>query len=306
MTDHKKDDLPKSLEGVLGDVDVTAELKRRLESKKRSTDCECGLTDAEMVAAARTAHDLRTGKVDPEDIKSPIDIHPALVQAATCGSSAGDAPSVARRTLAMQEAAEKDYQEMKDFIDLSKKVVESLVEKNLIEEKRREAAQEILASALQRQRDKETVFVAVSGLDPRQAAQRVIRLKEEYDNVEPVDLTGVLDNVNPISELHIERLQGIMNVKKAIELDGVPDEIRFVIPNIDLPAPSETDPSDLKFALTRYVHFDSMPQELQDVVRSYLSLRRGIDTLASRRFRKAIAELAKRAEATFDDGPDAA
>ena len=102
----------------------------------------------------------------------------------------------------------------------------------------------------------------------------------------------------------IDKLQSIMNVKKAFSLDGVPDEIRFVIPNIDLPAPSETDPGDIKFAMTRYVHFDSMPEELQQVVRSYLSLRRGVDTLASRRFKKAISELAKRAEATFDGIPD--
>lgn len=301
MTEEKKDDaLPE-----VAELDVTAELKRRLENKRKD-DCECALSDAEMVAAARTAHDLRTGKIDPEDIKSPLDIHPALVQVATCGTPAGELPSVARRTLAMQEAAAKELQEMRDFIDLSKKVVESLVEKKLIEEHQRDSALEIMASALQRQRDKETVFVPVSGLDPRAAAQRVIRLKEEYDQVEPVDLTGVLDDVNPICDLHIERLQGVMNVKKALDLDGVPDEIRFVIPNIDLPAPSETDPGDLKFAMTRYVHFDSMPEELRQVVRSYLSLRRGTDTLASRRFTKAVSELAKRAEATFDDGPDAA
>lgn len=170
--------------------------------------------------------------------------------------------------------------EVEEYIKLSKRVVESLIEKKVVEESQRAAALEIMAGAMQRERDKEIVFVPVSGLDPRQAAQRVVRLKDEYADVEPVDLSGVFDDVNPICDLHIERLQGIMNVKKALDLDGVPDEIRFVIPNVDLPAPAETDPSDLKFAMTRYVHFDSMPAELQQVIRSYLSLRRGIDTLA--------------------------
>ncbi len=165
---------------------------------------------------------------------------------------------------------------------------------------------DVLSNAIQRERDdKEIVFVPVSGLDPRIAAKRVVRLKYEYNDVEPVDLTGVFDDVNPICDLHIERLQILMNVKKALDLDGVPIEIRFVIPNIDLPAPSETDPSDLKFAMTRYVHFDSMPAELQSVVEAYLSLLRGVDSLASRRFKEAVTELAHKTEVTFDDGPEA-
>lgn len=309
----KKDALPKSLEGVLGDIDVTAELKRRLEAKKAlphpiQEDCECkSLSDAEMMAAVQTAHDIRTGRLDPKDIASPVELHPRLVEAAVCAPARAEVPMADSRWRQLAGMKQKKlHDDVEEDLKLSKKVVESLIEKRVVEENQRAAALEIMASALQRQRDKEVVFVPVSGLDPRQAAQRVIKLKEEYDEVEPVDLTGVLDDVNPICDLHIERLQGIMNVKKALDLDGVPDEIRFVIPNVDLPAPAETDPDDLKFAMTRYVHFDSMPKELQDVVRSYLSVRRGIDTLASRRFKKAIADLAKKAEVTFGNDPDAA
>lgn len=308
MSEEKKDELPKSLEGVLGDVDITEELKRRLAAKKlaKDLDCECkSLSDAEIMAAAKTAHDIRTGKLDPDNLKSPVDIHPALVEAAVCAPTRGNVPMTTRQE-AVNHRLQSMYDEVEEDIKLSKRVVESLVEKRLIDEHQRTAAREVLDAALQRQRDKEIAFVPVSGLDPRQAAQRVIRLKEEYADVEPVDLSGVFDDVNPICDLHIERLQHIMNVKKAVDLDGVPDEIRFVIPNVDLPAPAETDPSDLRFAMARYVHFDSMPEELQQVVRSYLSLRRGVDTLASRRFKRAIADLARRAEATFDDGPDAA
>lgn len=257
MSEKKKDELPKSLEGVLGDIDITEELKRRLTAKKLAKDLDCerkSLSGTEILAAAR------------------------------------------RRQ-------QKLYDDVEEDIKLSKKVVESLVEKRLIEEHQRAAAREVLDAALQRQRDKEIAFVPVSGLDPRQAAQRVIRLKEEYAEVEPVDLSGVFDNVNRICDLHVERLQHIMNVKKAVDLDGVPDEIRFVIPNVDLPPPAETDPSDLRFTMARYIHFDSMPEELQQVVRSYLTLRHGVDTLALRRFKRAIADLARRAEATFDDGP---
>lgn len=312
MTENKKDQLPKSLEGVLGDFDVTEELKRRLELKRQlphqaDPDCECkGLSDAEMIAAAKTSHDIRTGRVKCEDIQSPVSIHPALVEAATCAPGRGEFPSNDwRRGVAHRQ--DKLNDDIEEDLKISKRIVESMIEKKVVEESQREAAASLLAGALQRERDKEVLFVPVSGMDPRAAAQRVMKLKSEYTEVEPVDLTGVLDDVNPICELHIERLQGIMNVKKALDLDaGVPDEIRFVIPNVDLPAPSETDPNDLKFAMTRYVHFDSMPTELQDVVRAYLSLRRGMDTLASRRFKKAIAELARKTETTFDGPPDAA
>ena len=311
MSEDKKDDLPESLRGMLGDFDVTAELKRRLEAKKRvqrDEDCICkALSDAEMIAAAQTSHDIRTGKVKPEDIQSPVEIHPSLIEAATCAPSRGEVPHADRRWRELAGLKQKVLMDdVERDLKISKKIVESMIEKKVIESHRKEAALQIMSDAVQRERDKETVFVPVTGLDPRQAAQRVIRLKDEYTDVEPVDLTGVFDDVNPISDLHIEKLQGIMNVKKAVTLDGVPDEIRFVIPNIDLPAPSETDPEDIKFAMTRYIHLDSMPTELQSVVRAYLSLRRGIDTLASRRFKKAVGELAKKSEATFDDGPDAA
>lgn len=166
----------------------------------------------------------------------------------------------------------------------------------------------LLAETLQRDRDRKLLFVQVSGMDPRTAVQRVTKLKSEYVEVEPIDLTGVLDDVNPICELYVERLQNIMNLKKALNPDDdVPDEIRFVVPNVDLPAPSETDPSDLKLTMIRYVHFDSMPKELQQVVRSYLSMRRSDDTLAKNRFRKAVTELAQKTETTFNgSGPKVA
>lgn len=295
-----KDQLPESLNGVLGDIDITEELKRRLATKKLSKDldCECkSLTPEEIKAAVVTAHDIRTRKLDPKDIESPVEIHPRLIEAAVCAPTRSDTSSGDTWRSGYKKQLAESFKVIEEDLKISKKVIESLVKKKIIDDFQSDEAKMIMTDALQRERDKEVVFVPVSGMEPRDAAQRVINLKAEYDEVEPIDLSHVFDDVNPICELHIEKLQPIMNVKKAIDLEGLPDEIRFVIPTVDLPSQTE----DIKFGMTRYVHLDSMPNELQGVIRSYLSLRRGSVSSSSDRFKKAIVELAKRAEATFDD-----
>lgn len=326
--------LPDTLKGVLGDLDVTAELKRRLELKKQmplsvEDECNCKqLSDGELLQAAQTAHDIRTGKVRVEDVAPPVEIHPQLIEAATCSPSRGEAPSGDEFFRRLErERYNRSLDELEKDIKISKKIFEELSEHNQVKAAQKVAVQQLLDEAVARQSDKEIAFVPVSGLDPRRAAQRVIRLKDEYDQVEPVDLTGVLDDVNPICDVHIDRLQNIMNVRKAVDIkQGVPDEIKFVIPSSDLPERvglmadgtyvPPVEPDDVVFAISRYVHLDSMPKELQRVIRAYQALKSGspaimgsnpIDPGRARRFREAIAELARRTEATFtDDDPKAA
>ena len=120
---------------------------------------------------------------------------------------------------------------------------------------------------------------------------------------ENIDLAGVFNDVEPLYDAHIDKLQPLMNVNKAIGESGVPDEIRFVVPNRDLT--NDVDATDLSFSLVRYARIDAMPDELRTVVRAYLKM--CLDG-ASRSsdvgfFKRAVRELAKKTEETLVD-PD--
>lgn len=145
------------------------------------------------------------------------------------------------------------------------------------------------------------VFIPVTGLDMYQIATHMKKYVTEDAEIEFVDLSGIFSETEPCFDIHIEKLQPIMNVKKAVDLEneGVPNEIRFVIPNVDLPADPETELLDLGFAMARYVYMDAMPDELKRVVRAYLNLRVVNEPVSMSGFREAVAELAKKTEETF-------
>jgi len=294
----------------LPDFDVTEELKRRLKNKdldralrviqpthetapdavskighlidwpvveasyKQDEDCSFKqLNDVEIITAVKTMHDLRTGRVKPEDITPPIELHPRLVDVATSGPSRLNGPDT-RNQLDVARRVQQLHDDVTEDLRISKKIVESMIEEKVVDESQRMAATEIMSQAIARECDKAIVFAPVSGLEPFSAAKRVIKLKTVYSDVEPVDLTGVLDDVNPVCDTNIDKLERIMNVKKTCNDDDLPDEIRFVIPSADIQQPFINN-DDVVFATERYVHMDSMPAELQRVVLTYLSLRRG-------------------------------
>lgn len=94
-------------------------------------------------------------------------------------------------------------------------------------------------------------------------------------------ITDCVTSARPIVEHHIDELQAVMHVRKHVPADKLPDQVMFAVPNVDLPAPVASDPSDVVFELTRYVRIDTMPPELRSVVRTYLSLLRGSASFSS-------------------------
>ena len=58
---------------------------------------------------------------------------------------------------------------------------------------------------------------------------------------------------------------------------------------------------DVSFASTWYVHIDLLPDELRQVVRLYLNVRRGTVLHANKRFKKAVAELNEVVQKLPDD-----
>jgi hypothetical protein len=147
----------------------------------------------------------------------------------------------------------------------------------------------------------------------RVEAQLAARDKERAEVRDMIDhgVPGAFADTKPLAEHQIEELQAMMGVRKHVDVDMLPDEIVFAIPNVDLPTSSDVYPGALKVEMTtaRYVLRDSMPPELQAVVRAYLSLRRGplvtsfCDEL--QRFKQAVSDLNDRAQQLVDDKPKA-
>lgn len=160
---------------------------------------------------------------------------------------------------------------------------------------------------IEHKKPKELVFIPVTGLDMQQIAHHIKRFSTADAEIEFVDLSGIFNETDASFETHIDKLQPIMNVKKAIDFEntGVPNELRFVVPNVNLPAPTDDELADLQFTMVRYAYIDGMPDELKRVVRAYLHLRSGGDFVDAARFKDAVEQLAQKTLETFAD-PNAA
>ncbi len=150
---------------------------------------------------------------------------------------------------------------------------------------------------------RELVFLPVTGLDMQQIAHHIKRYSTPDAEIEFVDLSGIFDDVEPSFETHIDKLQSVMNVKKAVDFEtsGVPNEVRFVVPNVDMPTSTEAELADIQFTMVRYAYIDAMPDELKRVVRAYLHLRSGSDIVGVKHFKEAVENLAKKTAETFSD-----
>jgi len=208
------------------------------------------------------------------------------------------------------------HEDLRKDLEISKKVTASIVEKQMIGLKLKDNAESMLSDSLQRQRDKAVAFVNVTDERPKDAARRVLRTKDAHPEweVEPIDLTGVLDDTKPLVEHHIEALHPIMHVKKHADTDSLPEEIRFAVPSVSLPVkegvmddgtyvvPGSTP--DVTYDLQRYVHLDSMPDELKSVIRLYLSMRRGTAMNVTKYFKEAVEKLHDVSQKLPDDASD--
>jgi len=136
--------------------------------------------------------------------------------------------------------------------------------------------------------------------DPVTIANRVLKEKERYPDCEvtPVYVKPALDDVEPQTENFIDDIKPFMTLSTPVE--NFPKEIMFSIPDEKIPFTDVEgfmpEMPNVEFKLTRYVHVDSMPKELQDVVNAYLLLRHSDDQGFSHSelldvFKKSTSEL---------------
>jgi len=261
------------------------------------------------------------------EVEPGIKIAKHLIDDATSHDDRGEGPQDAlpvgraekkRQTLAQAQL----HEDVKKDLEISKKVTASIIEKQMIGVKLKDNAESMLSDSLQRQRDKAVAFINVTDEQPSVAARRVLRTKDAHPEweVEPIDLTGILDDTKPLVEHHIEALHPIMHVKKHADTDSMPEEIRFAVPTGEVPVnesimsddgtmhvptcmvPISTP--DVTYDLQRYVHLDSMPDELKSVVKLYLSMRRGTTMNITKYFKEAVEKLHDVSQKLPEDASD--
>lgn len=289
-----------STKGVGFNVNEDDKKKELTEAKLRSVGVGQDAVDA-------TTNKVMTSKISATDLKAVLDAKYGKDVEAMLNNTEGErADAFEKAVVSLDIVAElkrrleqkknenksdiydqKLRDDLKEDVQLSRNVVRALI-------KEKEAVDEIMELAMQRQQDKWIVFAPVNGLTPKDAAKRVLKLKEEYADVEPVDLTDALDDVVPVSDVYVECIHPIFNVSKPITEQNVPRQIWFVVP----PTPSPRQESNV---LLRYVNVDSMPRELKDVVSYYISLKNDDNATSRSRFRDAVVNLMKSAEASLDD-----
>lgn len=245
--------------------------------------------DEDMLSAIVTRQPIfHTVKVnyDEENRDLSVEVHDKMLSAVTQGRRDWNT------VFGSPVAKNRHLRELKDDIDVSKKIVEAIVEQENESKRLSETTYDVdalLKAACERELDCKNVFVNVSKEEKLDAIERIESVRAHHPdvNVVPVDAVKGFTDVNPLNEAYIPELKFIMHVQKHIDADDLLPEIRFAIPNKDFEsvetAVKESNgmryavlpPDDLQFEIARYVHLDSMPVELTRVIRAYLCLRRG-------------------------------
>ena len=123
-----------------------------------------------------------------------------------------------------------------------------------------------------RKKDKLLTFIDISN-DDLVTKNRIENAKlTDIENAAFINLNSAFEKTEPIVDHHVENVLPFMCVRRSTKDEELPEEIRFLIPNIDLPAQLD-DGTEVTTTVKRYVCLDSMPTELQSVVRNWLALK---------------------------------
>jgi len=252
-------------------------------------------------------------KSDLVNVGKGITVSEHLIKYATSTAAMGHQPTVHHIPPDVVERREKQRAqvragndaEMNQFIEAGKAVAEALAEMVAVQDKRKELAEDMLCQATHRAIDNSALFVDVSKDQSLKAAERMLQLKNTYprNEINPIDLSHVLEGTKPLVDHHLVRIERVMQTTSPMNEEELPDEIRFSIPNVDVSTiraeiqpnhcyiPPDEAFKDVTYTFERYVHFNSMPDELKRVVRAYLSMKGQTDAFANKRFKEAVAVL---------------
>jgi hypothetical protein len=225
-------------------------------------------------------------------------------------------PSEIARIEAREAHSRARFADLKKDIEISKRIAGALVESAIITDAQRDAAEEMLCAAMQREHDKRLHFINVTGKDSLSVAKRVLNVKDAHpeDDIEPIDLSCALDDTQPQKETQVTELLPTMHVQKHIDDSDLPAEIRLFIPSVDTPVPSglqehplsyyispDKAEAGITYQMVRYAHCDSMPPELRNVIAHYLSMRRGDGLFVVKDFKQAVSVLFTLSRDLVDD-----
>lgn len=206
-------------------------------------------------------------------------------------------PEEAARRLEARQRHVAHRRDLKEMLDVSKKVTSVIMKRSAQEVQNCEEMLQIASEAAKREVDSELLFVDVTALPPLKAAEKVLNTYKDPTVVVPIDLSNALSEtkVHPNSE--VTRITPIIAVNE--QQEDVPKYVMFVVPT------SEKDVvGDRKTRLERYVSMSKMPEELKAVVQAYLSFGSfpgSLDSLKNRTrdLLEALESLPEDGEAVF-------
>ena len=307
-------------------VEMTTE-ERKLSDHKWGHGDELGIDEKRVSSLIEKMGDGSTVvQVDNKGNVLPV-VGNHLLEVATDVSRANHPGGSMKADIERERREGIAMRELRKDMEISKQITAQIVAEKEYKDRLAAKTGEMLGRAVARSEDSRVIFLSVEGETPVEAARRAVEIKAAYPSceVEPIDTSEALKNVQPLTEAYIEALKPIMHVTQPVNSDDLPDEIVFAIPN--KPCDSSDGkfmtpeghpeikcfmmpPEDVKYETARYMHVESMPEELQKVVRTYIYARRGkldgweAQNIKMCNFKNAVVALLDQLDVVVDDDGD--
>ena len=159
------------------------------------------------------------------------------------------------------------YREAREDLAVSHQIVEALTSQASAREHRKSDAERAMERAVEREQDKSLQFVDVTDRGPAAAAKRVLNVKDSHPEweLEPVDLAGALDDVQPLREATVDVVTYLIRCSRPMDDEELPARLNFIVS--DRKADPESPPK-----LHPYVQLARLPKEVQAVVRTCMMM----------------------------------
>lgn len=175
----------------------------------------------------------------------------------------------------------KYWKDIKDDVAIGRQIAESLEKTASIRVMLKAETDLALERATVIEQDRRIAFIDVTDRPPVAAAKRIINATQSHSGweVEPIDLTGVLDDVKPLREVTVDEVTYVIKCAYPQADDDMPNRMMFAVP--------EATDNESKTTLHTYVRLGALPKEVQTVVKTCLVLT-GNETFPRQKWNKSM------------------